>query len=1613
MERREGGLHQLEEGPRPGARHPSLVPSRTAVTMTQTYLAVIGTVIILGTMAPALVLATAAGQMDPDGLLGLGELVTDVAYEGGRRRLQETRLSNPANWAAYSDPARWPAKLKEIIGPLPTTCEDPLASNLGAPSPCTYACSTLTSHYFPSAASGKVRCFVADPSTGQWPADLLALKKDFVLWDTYKDQVSVSAPIDFTLGELVESCTPSSNTTTCDLIPGNVTGGAGAVGRCNVTSAGADDACTYTGPRLECTPIITRFTTTTVPGTNSTFDLDGTSVSVPAQLGAFDVKHCLHDANYTLTKSSTDTWAGTVSVFSYVDDNTIYVPNDESWIIQGTYSGGLPLDLDARVASGLPGDPTKANIVLRHLRISKQLATFKKTIKWIDENGIERAIGYSMPASPYCQGTLCGPNAGGAFEYFGGHQATLIFDHVTMDHNMAMRAGTIMIDGVTPDPSGVGTTIIFSDCVIWENILQSGGIYSAGLILYNMWPLRLHHNDVQWIDQDGYAGHVCVIAFVPTYQFACSLGTLVGQDICAIDARLKGDTTISYTRNIITGPNRIYRNFSNAGSTLCAGPMIAMQTQVKVVPEVRLNMFFENNSFHDNLGNIQGQGIMHLNNPAGLTIARELVPIADIRITYNNFTENYGVADYPSAGAVLHGNHFHGQALVKHCEFLNNGNILSSEKIGGLGVIYIQNSLSTFVLSISDSSFTNSINGQAGSIYMKGHGQLQIARSTFLRNKVRFGGGAIKLVSAVDLAVTHSAFTENTVMSEGQIYVTIRMFSGTMGGTVASQLQCWNGGCINPVFKIDGVVPNSTDGSVGNDPVYGNNYMPGIRYAETVLLTAGTHTLWTGGVLNSKDPESGWKGGYIEIIGEYDDFVVPRREAEWVDNRPTERKPGCMQAAGNPALFSNPCPTGQAFWSKPVQFTVGRGQGGAIAAESTGSIDIRHTTFSNNDAWEGSAMRVSKANSTYLEGATITTVNTSRPKVNPVTTQSAKLHTCELEFPSKCGLAERCTYDFFSVFCMKCAEFEFGNGRICQACTAGTEPNPTQTACDICMPGTYSDDDYKCKPCAAGTIAAESGQKLCTPCPAQTVSNADRTQCLCSTGTYNASASLHVCYARGYDSGHYEHSLGIHQTTAAGVDCDQCPVDELQDSCLTCADGLGDVRPGYVAPAIAGADTAVVSVFRCHPKMDVAVKRCPGTATANGRRRGQDGAQCAPGYRGFVCGKCAEDFGMSSNVCEPCDDVGYSWGSFFSLVGMILGAVVFIFAFSKIWRTFALKHVLRCSAQPLRILITYSQVTGQLGDILDFQFPGLFGDVIDFLQPLMDLFGLLFRALGPSECFGISGFNSRWFLRVLGMPGIMSLFVFGIFLVQLVFHGREDAANSAKSNLFFVVFFCYPTICIVAFAAFMCRPLTATKSFLELDDNIMCEDPSHTAMQVLSGFVIAIVSVGMPLMLLVVLIRKTRNYARDEKANYTIVAKRLALDVGVDVETAAFVVRDVMLGRAYSFVMDAYHPKYLWWEALDMLRKLALTGLVLMAGRGSIAQLAVAIALSFCFFALHMLTLPYKINADNIFRATTEFHVFVAITVALVYQTDLSMETVASDACASSTPWACYFVQGC
>ena len=95
-------------------------------------------------------------------------------------------------------------------------------------------------------------------------------------------------------------------------------------------------------------------------------------------------------------------------------------------------------------------------------------------------------------------------------------------------------------------------------------------------------------------------------------------------------------------------------------------------------------------------------------------------------------------------------------------------------------------------------------------------------------------------------------------------------------------------------------------------------------------------------------------------------------------------------------------------------------------------------------------------------------------------------------------------------------------------------------------------------------------------------------------------------------------------------------------------------------------------------------------------------------------------------------------------------------------------------------------------------------------------------------------------------------------------------------------------------------------------------------------------------------------------SKHATIAQQLAKELRTELEIVECVLRESFLSTQYSFLVKAFKPSYLYWESLDMIRKLMMMGFIMVVRRGSAAQLGLAATVSFLFFALQMKTWPYK-----------------------------------------------------
>jgi hypothetical protein len=117
-----------------------------------------------------------------------------------------------------------------------------------------------------------------------------------------------------------------------------------------------------------------------------------------------------------------------------------------------------------------------------------------------------------------------------------------------------------------------------------------------------------------------------------------------------------------------------------------------------------------------------------------------------------------------------------------------------------------------------------------------------------------------------------------------------------------------------------------------------------------------------------------------------------------------------------------------------------------------------------------------------------------------------------------------------------------------------------------------------------------------------------------------------------------------------------------------------------------------------------------------------------------------------------------------------------------------MKAVLRSCWQPVRIVISYTQVVAQLGNVLDLRFD-VFEQIVRFLAKLNLMDGLLF-----SECAGLDAYLLRWVFAVVITPCSLVAVCLAIYFIELLKqNGKESSADAWKdlsAHLFFVVFFC-------------------------------------------------------------------------------------------------------------------------------------------------------------------------------------------------------------------------------
>ena len=116
----------------------------------------------------------------------------------------------------------------------------------------------------------------------------------------------------------------------------------------------------------------------------------------------------------------------------------------------------------------------------------------------------------------------------------------------------------------------------------------------------------------------------------------------------------------------------------------------------------------------------------------------------------------------------------------------------------------------------------------------------------------------------------------------------------------------------------------------------------------------------------------------------------------------------------------------------------------------------------------------------------------------------------------------------------------------------------------------------------------------------------------------------------------------------------------------------------------------------------------------------------------------------------------------------------------------AARAIFRSSWQPVRILISYSQIVSQVSYNLDISFPAGFQKLVDTVQTLV----VFTKWIPNAQCALLDSFLVQWIFSVVIVPGALLSIVLIDYLVNPKrWEHPIDARKDLLANLFFIVFF--------------------------------------------------------------------------------------------------------------------------------------------------------------------------------------------------------------------------------
>jgi hypothetical protein len=514
-------------------------------------------------------------------------------------------------------------------------------------------------------------------------------------------------------------------------------------------------------------------------------------------------------------------------------------------------------------------------------------------------------------------------------------------------------------------------------------------------------------------------------------------------------------------------------------------------------------------------------------------------------------------------------------------------------------------------------------------------------------------------------------------------------------------------------------------------------------------------------------------------------------------------------------------------------------------------------------------------------------------------------------------------------------------------------------------------------------------------------------KCVCSGRSYDT--SLHgilICNAGDWEPAEDDRTYqDAQKLRSEGSSCVPCPTD-----CVACENGTATLREGWRLSA-SSLDAIRVQLMQEKDGQPQHIFSCPYSETDCPPIKLLDTQNttytarisCLGNHAGPLCAICKGGFsrrGSSDNRCEGCKDIAdyvlnkfglpVEWfAALLVAIGLVACGVIYLgtTVLAKFW----VVDYLDVTKPNQRILLGSAQVLSLLPSVLELIYPPQPKAAMSYAALMTaDLRNVL-----RVECWGWSWYD-KWLASVLGMPALAVLPV-AIYWLKCRFsarkmdsHGREQEHNEARKTsvgaLFFVAMLLYPQLSASILSVLRCRRLGEELKFLEADYSINCTSQHYSNYRSLALVLVVIVPIGFPIGLLAALLHQkdgrvmTNCDSLSQQLLSTPEAEGAEPPEPEPAENLNTGVKDLIRDLASR----DYRAECFWFEPVDLLRKLFLSGLLQFVHRGTAAQCFCGSAISFASFGVQQWLRPYKDDESNALKALVDTQLFLTFLISFI-----------------------------